>query len=78
MKKFMKEDFEVRSYGKTELAQLYMPDISPRSALATFRYWIARYPGLKERLAAQGVTPQIKRYTPSQVQLIVMALGTPG
>ena len=38
--------FLIRSYGKGELAALYLPHLHPRSALASFNDWIGRFPGL--------------------------------
>lgn len=69
--------FKVRSYGKSELAALYLPDISPKSAADTMKKWIEKAPGLTESLAATGVKPMDKKYTPAQVRLIVEALGEP-
>ena len=39
--------FEYRSYGKGELAMLYLPDIQQQSAVDRFNKWIAAAPGLK-------------------------------
>ena len=69
--------FKIRSYGKSELAAMYMPDISPKSAGEVLRRWIVKYPGLSEALAATGVGDTDKRYTPAQVRLIVEAIGEP-
>lgn len=82
MKPDYKEDeeekkFKIRSYGKSELAALYMPDISPKSAAEVLRKWIARFPGLAESLASTGLRAEDRRYTPAQVRLIVRAIGLP-
>lgn len=69
--------FRYRSYGKSELASLYLPDILPTSAVREFNEWIAAFPGLSESLTATGLAPRSKRYTPAQVKLIVSALGDP-
>lgn len=69
--------FVCRSYGKSELAALYLPDILPTSATKEFNEWIAAFPGLAEQLAATGLAPRSKRYTPAQVRLITAALGEP-
>ena len=45
--------FEYRSYGKGELAMLYLPDIQQQSAVDRFNKWIAAAPGLKERHIAE-------------------------
>ena len=48
MEKNEKEDeFVCRTYGKSELAQLYCPDIEPKTAVAKLNQWIALKPGLK-------------------------------
>ena len=66
--------FRYRSYGKSELASLYLPDILPGSAMREFNEWIAAFPGLME---ATGLARKSKRYTPAQVRLIAGALGEP-
>ena len=78
MEKNEKEDeFVCRTYGKSELAQLYCPDIEPKTAVAKLNQWIALKPGLKEALAKTGLQHCAKQYTPAQVRLIVDALGEP-
>lgn len=69
--------FELRSYGKSELASIYLPGITPDSACKTLRKWIDKYPGLNEELLATGLSATDRRYTPAQVRLIVEALGEP-
>ena len=65
-------DFRIRSYGRTELAQLYNPCLTPKAA-----YRIDHYPGLAVRLAELGKLPGSRSYTPAQVREIVEALGEP-
>ena len=69
--------FKYRSYGKSELASLYLPNILPSSAMKGFNEWIATYPGLLDRLRASGLALRSKRYTPLQVKMITEALGEP-
>lgn len=69
--------FQYRSYGKGELALLYLPDIKQQSAVDRFNEWIDAAPGLKERLLATGMNPRGRRYTPAQVRLIVEVLEEP-
>ena len=69
--------FLIRSYGKGELAALYLPHLHPRSALASFNDWIGRFPGLGTALQQAGLAANARRYTPAQVKLIVGALGEP-
>lgn len=70
-------EFRIRSYGKSELAQLYLPDITPCAARRTFNGWITHSPGLTDRLRQIGFSPTSHYYTPLQVRLIVEALGEP-
>ena len=70
-------DFRIRSYGKSELAQLYLPDITPCAARRTFNAWINLSPGLSDRLKAYGFSTKSHYYTPAQVRMIVEALGEP-
>lgn len=69
--------FQYRSYGKGELAALYLPDILQQSAVEQFNRWIDAAPGLRERLLSTGMTSRSRRYTPAQVKLIVEALEEP-
>lgn len=69
--------FQYRSYGKGELAALYLPYIKQQSAVARFNEWIDAAPELKERLLATGMNPRSRRYTPAQVRLIVEVLEKP-
>lgn len=69
--------FEYRSYGKGELAMLYFPHILQQSAVDQFNVWLRAAPGLMERLAATGMKPGNRRYTPAQVRLIVEVLKEP-
>ena len=72
------QEFQIRSYSLTELAQLYRPHLSPRSAARTLRNWIRRNPELQESLAATGFDPDALRIlTPLQVTIITTYLGEP-
>jgi hypothetical protein len=70
-------DFRIRSYGRTELAQLYNPCLTPKAAYRKLVGWIDHYPGLAVRLAELGKLPGSRSYTPAQVREIVGALGEP-
>ena len=70
-------DFPIRTYGKGELAAIYMPDVQQHTAVNRFNEWIHLCPGLEERLAATGWSLERRKYTPAQVRIIVEALGTP-
>ena len=54
-------DFRIRSYGRTELAQLYNPCLTPKAAYRKLVGWI----------------DHSRSYTPAQVREIVEALGEP-
>ena len=58
--------FEIRTYGRTELAQLYCPDLCPESAYRKLKHWIDLYPGLRAGLSALGLSPRSRSYTPAQ------------
>lgn len=71
------EDFKIREYGRTQLAQMYCPDIMPESAWKKLKKWMERSPGLMQSLEATGYDQHSRSFTPAQVQLIVGALGEP-
>ncbi|WP_300701973.1 DUF4248 domain-containing protein [Bacteroides sp.] len=71
------ESFVIRTYGRTELAQIYCPDLCPQAAFRKLNHWIDLYPGLRDDLSALGLCPHTRTYTPAQVGLIVAALGEP-
>ena len=71
------EVFKIREYGRTELAQLYSPTVTPESAWRKFRRWMDRFPGLTERLREMGYSDRSRIFTPRQVRLIVDCLGEP-
>ena len=72
-----KDCFRIKEYGRTELASLYCPGISPHSAWGKLRRWLSLVPGLTARLAAAGYDGRQRSLTPAQVRLIVEALGEP-
>lgn len=77
MKKIDNIQFRIRAYGRTELAQLYAPDLTPQSAYRRLRQWIAYYPGLCERLNAMSTNAKSRIWTAPQVAEIIDALGEP-
>ena len=58
------KSFQYRSYGKGELAMLYIPNVQQQSAVDRFNEWIEAAPGLKERLLSTGMNPRSRHYTP--------------
>jgi len=69
--------FRVRAYGYCELAQLYFPNISKKSASWQLRIWISANEKLNASLVEAGVKPKQKLLTPGQVRLIVEEFGEP-
>ena len=71
-------EFEIRQYGRTELAQVYLPDITPAAAWKKLKAWIDYHPTLGVSLEGLGYQPGRQRIvTPAQVDVIVRALGVP-
>lgn len=69
-------EFRIRAYGRTELAQLYCPTLTPSAAYRKLRQWIALSPGLTARLETLG-SGKSRTWTPAEVKEIVEALGEP-
>ena len=70
-------NFQIRGYGRTELALLYAPEDVPKTAYKKMQRWIIRHPHLSEQLAKAGLSPRSRIHTPLQVRIIVEALGEP-
>ena len=73
----MTETFQIRTYGKGELAQLYAPHVTPAAACRKLMHWISLQPQLVEALKRYGLKENSRTFTPIQVRLIVEALGEP-
>jgi len=71
------DDFTIRAYTKKELALMYFPDSSPRTAVSHLMSWIRRCGQLWELLQATGYETTSKTFTPRQVRIIVEQLGEP-
>ena len=69
--------FRIKPYGRTELAQLYCPDILPESAWKKFRRWMEVHPTLMGVMEKSGYTHSQRTFTSMQVSEIVAALGEP-
>ena len=63
---------DVRTYGRTELAQLYFPDYVDRAAWRKLRQWFSINPSLSPLLQLSRRT-----FTPAEVRLIFSQLGEP-
>lgn len=62
----------IRTYGRTELAQLYFPAITPRAAWAKLRLYMSEKPQLSELLETGH-----RSFMPSEVATIFGCLGRP-
>ena len=70
--------FHIRQYGRTELALLYSPTLSPSAAWRKLKLWIDINQRLTERLHNLGYQHSLFRsFTPLQVSAIVEELGEP-
>lgn len=71
-------DFEIRTYGKSELAMLYFPNAeTTKGALSNLSFWIRSNKKLVKELRKCGMPPKSKSYTPREVALIIHHLGPP-
>ena len=74
----MQEDkFKVRAFGYGELAQLYFPNITKKSASAQLRRWINVSNKVKPMLENLGYKPGIRLLTPAHVKVIIDEFGEP-
>jgi hypothetical protein len=75
----MKEEpeFKIRPMKKWELAQMYKPNISRKSAVHTLKDWINNNPELVRELRATNYNHRSKELTAVQVELITFYLGKP-
>ena len=55
-------NFKIRTFGRTELAQLYCPELCPQAAFRKLNQWIDLYPNLREELLALGLSPKSRTY----------------
>ena len=70
--------FEIRSYGKSELAMLYFPEAkTKKGAMNNLNYWIDYNVELREKLRALNSPPHAHRFTRREVELIVEYLCEP-
>ena len=75
--KNMEEQFKIRSYGYGELAQLYFPNITKKSASWQLTKWINDNRIIKLKLLKSGRKRGQKILSPNQVQIIIAEFGTP-
>ena len=73
----MEDKFKIKSYGYGELAQLYFPNISKKSASAQLRRWIKMSKAVMPLLLKLGYKPGLRLLTPAHVKVIVEEFGEP-
>jgi hypothetical protein len=73
----MEKEFVIRSYGYCELAMLYFPNSTKKSASAQLGRWIRNNENLIKQWLDMGFKPRKKILTPSQVKLLVEVFGEP-
>jgi hypothetical protein len=73
----MEQGFKIRSYGYAELAQLYFPNVTKKSASVQLRRWIVANRKLQTALEEVGFVPGQKLITPKQVSLMTEFFGEP-
>ena len=69
--------FQIKEYGRTELALLYSPDLTPSSAWRKLRLWIELNTELSDELYHLGYDGSMRSFTPKMVSRIVYHLGYP-
>jgi hypothetical protein len=69
--------FVIRSYGYGELALLYFPNSTKKSATTQLRRWIRRNGELQRTLNQMGFTERQRILTPRQVEVVVQFVGEP-
>lgn len=73
----MEDKFKMRSYGYGELALLYFPNITKKSASSQLGNWIRSNINLKNKLIELGFKPGKRILTPKQVETIISNIGEP-
>ena len=59
------DSFVIRTYGRTELAQIYCPNLCPEAAFRKLKHWIDLCPDLRDGLSALGGSSRSRSYTVS-------------
>jgi len=73
----MEDKFKMRSYGYGELALLYFPNSTKKSASSQLGNWIRSNINLKNKLIELGFKPGKRILTPKQVETIISNIGEP-
>ena len=69
--------FQPRTYGKSELALLYLPQNTPDTAVKTLGRWISGCPALSAELQSMGYNRRRHTFLRAEVEAIVRHLGEP-
>jgi hypothetical protein len=69
--------FVLRSYGYGELALLYFPNSTKKSATTQLRRWIRRNVELHRTLNQLGFAERQRILTPRQVEVVIRFMGEP-
>ena len=70
-------NFIIRTYGRTELALLYSPNLTPQAAWRKLQTWIELNTALSDELYHLGYDGSMRSFTPRMVSRIVYHLGYP-
>ena len=71
-------DFIIRTYGRTELALLYSPNLTSQAAWRKLQSWIELNTELSNELYLLGYDgDKMRSFTPKMVSRIVYHLGVP-
>ena len=62
----------------SDLAQLYFPDSTQRSATSQLHRWIVLNPELTAKLEELHFVPRQRALTPLQYEAVILFLGEPG
>ena len=73
----MDGQFKIKSYGYCELALLYFPNSTKKSASTQLGRWVKQNKNLRDKLTELGHKPRKKILTPCEVKLIVNLFGEP-
>lgn len=69
--------FKIRTYGRTELALLYSPNLTSQAAWRKLQSWIELNTVLSDELYHLGYDGSMRSFTPRMVSRIVYHLGYP-
>lgn len=72
-----KNVFRIRAYGRTELACMYYPKLTPHAAWKKLKALMEGCRGLMERLRELEYDDNRRSFTPAEVKAIVDFLAEP-